>query len=164
MNFTAEIQLQGINPYVWVSAARAQRIQPDWKKPMPVLLQVNGQPNPPWRINMMPAGDGGFFLYLAGEVRKASGTRVGDRVRVSVAFDEAYRSGPQHEMPTELSSRLASEESARMQWEALPPSRRKEVLRYLAGLKSEAARQRNLEQLMRVLGGAQERFMARDWN
>lgn len=164
MNFSAEIQLQGINPYVWVSAARAQRLRPDWKKPMPVLVQVNGEPDPPWRINLMPAGDGGFYLYLAGEVRKASGTQVGDRVTVSLAFDDSYSGGPQHEMPAQLSLRLASDAAARSQWEALPPSRQKEVLRYLASLKSEATRLLNIERVMRVLGGAKERFMARDWN
>ena len=74
MKFRAKIELRGINPYVLVSAARAARIRAGWKKPMPVLVQVNGRPEPAWPINMMPAGDGGFYLYLDGTVRKASGT------------------------------------------------------------------------------------------
>jgi hypothetical protein len=43
------------------------------------------------RINMMPVGDGRFYLYPHGDVRKASGTAVGDRVRVEIAFDASYR-------------------------------------------------------------------------
>lgn len=164
MQFSAPIKLQGINPYIRVSAARARRIKAAWKKPMPVLVQVNGEPNPPWRINMMPAGDGGFYLYLAGEVRKASSTQVGDRVEVSVTFDDSYTSGPQHDMPAELAARLNDDATATAAWNALSPSRQKEILRYLANLKSDDARQRNIDKVMSVLGGAKERFMARDWN
>jgi hypothetical protein len=45
----------------------------------------------------------------------------------------------------------------------LPPSLRKEVLRRFSSVKSEAAKARNIEAALRVLGGAEERFMARDW-
>lgn len=164
MQFRAKIEIRGINPYVMVSAARARRIKADWKRPMPVLVQVNGEPDPAWPINMMPAGDGRFYLYLDGVVRKASGTSVGDTVDVSIVFDPAYKSGPQHEMPAELGLRLEGDPRAKARWEGLSPSLKKEVLRYLANLKSDAARQRNIERAVRVLGGAKERFLARDWN
>ena len=164
MKFKARIGLKGINPYVMESAARAQRIKAGWKKPMPVLVQVNGAPDPAWRINMMPAGDGSFHLYLDGSVRKASGTGTGDLVDVSVVFDPAYRGGPQHDMLPEFAARLEADRPAKARWESLSPSLRKEILRYLATLKSEAARQRNVERALHVLGGAAGRFMARDWN
>lgn len=164
MKFRATIERRGINPYVLVSAARAARIKAGWKKPMPVLVHVNGQPDPAWHVNMMPAGDGGFFLYLDARVRKASATDVGDRVDVSVLFDSAYRSGPQHDMLPEFGARLAANAAARERWDHLTPSLRKEVLRYLAALKSDEARLRNVERAIRVLGGAKERFLARDWN
>jgi hypothetical protein len=164
MKFSATIELRGINPYVLVSAAQAQRIKAGWKKPLPVVVQVNGQPDPAWRVNMMPAGDGSFYLYLDGIVRKASGTEVGDIVEVSVAFDPAYRSGPQHAMLPEFAARLGKDAVAKAGWESLTPSRRKEILRYLATLKSDAARQRNIDRAIGVLGGAKARFLARDWN
>ncbi len=47
----------------------------------------------------MPVGDGSFYLYLHGDVRKASDTVVGDRVPVEIDFDPSYRNGPQHPMP-----------------------------------------------------------------
>ncbi|MGL4237100.1 DUF1905 domain-containing protein [Tabrizicola sp.] len=164
MKFIADIEIRGINPYVLVSSARARRIKEGWKKPMPVLVQVNGKPEPAWRINMMPVGDGSFYLYLDGNVRGASGTQVGDRVEVSVAFDGDYRSGPQHDMLPEFEARLADDSAAQMRWGELAPSLQKELLRYLANLKTDEARHRNIERAIRVLGGAKERFMARDWN
>jgi hypothetical protein len=164
VNFKAKIELRGINPYVLVSAARARRIKADWKRPMPVLVQVNGKPDPAWPVNMMPAGEGSFYLYLDGGVRSASGTDVGDMVEVTVVFDDAYRSGPQHEMLPEFALRLDGNPLAKARWDSLSPSLKKEVLRYLATLKSDAARQRNVERAIGVLSGAKERFMARDWN
>ncbi|KGB56695.1 hypothetical protein FG91_00486 [Sphingopyxis sp. LC81] len=164
MEFSAKIELHGINPYVMVSAARARRIKAGWKKPLPVLVQVNGQPDPAWRINMMPTGDGSFYLYLDGVVRKASGTDVGDTVDVSLAFDPAYRGGPQDDMLPEFAARLDEDAGAKARWDGLAPSLKKEILRYLANLKSDAARQRNIDRAIGVLGGAKARFLARDWN
>lgn len=164
MKFKAKIRLKGINPYVMVSAARTRCLQPGWKRPMPVLVQVNAKPDPAWQVNMMPAGDGSFYLYLDGVIRRASGTDVGDMVTVSIAFNDAYRGGPQHDMLPEFASRLDGNPLAKSRWDGLPPSLKKEVVRYLADLKSDAARRRNVERAIRVLGGAKERFLARDWN
>jgi len=162
-SFTAVIQIRGINPYILVTASRANAIKPGWRKPLPVRVRINGKPAKPWRINMMPAGDGSFYLYLHGDVRKASGTAVGDRVRVQVEFDPSYRNGPQHPMPTWFSRALAGNPPARKNWRALTPSRQKEILRYFAGLNSPEARARNLVKALQVLSGETGRFMARAW-
>jgi hypothetical protein len=164
MKFRSVIRLNAINPYVLVAASRAKRLKPGWKRPMPVLAQVNGEPNPPWRINMMPVGDGRFYLYLHGAVRKASGTQVGDRVEISLFFDEDYRGGPMHEAPPEFADGLDREPKAQAAWSALPPSRQKEMLRYFAALKSDHAKRSNIEKAIRVLSGARERFLGRGWN
>lgn len=164
LRFRARIEIIGVNPYVLVSAQRASRLRAGWRRPMPVLVQINGVPQVPWRINMMPRGDGSFFLYLAGIVREASGTRVDDVVRVQLQFDEQYRNGPMHAMPPWFEQPLSKNRRAQQGWERLPPSRKKEILRYFSGLKSGQAQQRNVQQVLRVLAGAQERFMARDWN
>lgn len=164
MKFTTRIELRGINPYVMVSEAQAQQIRPDWKRPIPVTVQVNGQPEPPARVNMMPAGDGSFLLYLDGAIRKASATAVGDTVEVSLAFDDSYRGGPAHAMPAEFAARLDANPVAKARWDQLSPSLQKEMLRHFARLKSDAARTRNIEQALNVLNGAKVRFMARAWN
>jgi|HubBroStandDraft_6_1064221.scaffolds.fasta_scaffold790273_1 hypothetical protein len=161
--FTATIKIRGINPYVLVSAPRANAIKPGWRKPLPVCVRINGKPDRAWRINMMPVGDGSFYLYLHGNVRKASGTAVGDRVRVEIVFDASYRSGPQQRLPSWFKQALTANPQALQNWQALVPSRKKEILRYLSALKSPDARARNLSKVLRMLSGETGRFMARTW-
>jgi Bacteriocin-protection, YdeI or OmpD-Associated/Domain of unknown function (DUF1905) len=164
LRFKSLIEIRDGNPYVLVSAARARRIKSGWRKPLPVLLQINGQPEAPWRINMMPTGCGEFYLYLHGDVRKASRTKVGDTVTVEVRFDAAYKNGPMHPMPSWFRNPLAKNRLAKKAWDALIPSRQKEILRYFSWLKSPAARTRNVERALQVLSGKKGRFMARSWN
>jgi len=145
LRFKAMIMIHGVNPYVLVSAKRASELKPNWRKPMPVLVRINGKPEEPHStpslrsvaqgklspINMMPIGDGSFRLYLNGNVRKASDTGVGDRVEVEVRFDAKYRSGPAHPMPSWFRAALRKNPVARKNWEALIPSRKKEIFAIL---------------------------------
>jgi len=164
LRFRARIRINGINPYVPVSAARAARLKAGWRRPLPVLIRINGKPDAAWRINLMPVGDGSFYLYLHGDVRDASSTAVGDVVAVEVRFDDEYRGGPAGALPAWFALALDRDAGARAAWDALIPSRRKEVLRYLVRLKSDDARARNLAKVLRILAGTKERFMARTWN
>jgi Bacteriocin-protection, YdeI or OmpD-Associated/Domain of unknown function (DUF1905) len=164
LKFKATVEIIGVNPFVLVSAQRASQLKPHWRKPMPVLIRLNGEPEEPWPINMMPVGNGSFRLYLHGTVRKASGTGVGDRVQVEVQLNSAYKNGPQHAVPSWFRNALRKNNVANKNWEKLIPSRKKEILRYLASLKSAEALERNLQRALRVLGGAGERFLARPWN
>ncbi len=161
--FKAVIKIRGVNPFVEVSAAQASKVKPGWRKPLPVLVRVNGEPEEPHRVNMMPAGDGAFYLYLNGIIRKQAGVSVGDRVSVEIAFDPGYRNGPQHPMPRWFKAALDSNPDAQSNWTKLTPSRKKEVLRYFASLKSPEARARNLDRAITMLTGATGRFMARTW-
>jgi hypothetical protein len=163
LSFTAVIKIRGVNPFILVSAMRANAIKPGWRKPLPVLVRINSMPERAWRINMMPVGDGTFYLYLHGDVRKASSADVGDRVRVEIEFDASYRNGPQHPMPAWFKQPLAANPQAMKNWKALIPSRKKEVLRYFARLQSLEARERNLARAIHVLSGEAGRFMARAW-
>jgi len=164
LRFTAEVKILGVNPYVLVTPELVQKLKKDWRKPMPVLVRVNGKPDEPWRINMMPRGDGSFYLYLHGDVRKASGTKVGDIVELDVGFDPDYRNGPLHPMPEWFENPLNKSIAAKKSWNALPPSRQKEILRYLVGLKSDEARQRNVARALDALSKEDVRFMGRTWN
>ncbi len=163
LRFSAVIKIIGVNPYVTVSAKRTVALRPNWRKPMPVLVRVNGKPKDAWRINLMPKGDGSFYLYLHGHVRTASGTKVGDRVTVELTFDEEYRNGPQHPLPLLFETSLAKNARARKTWNALSPSRQKEVLRYFAGLKSAEALERNVTRMVTILSGTDDHFVGRDW-
>lgn len=163
LQFTSTIEIFNGNPYIPVDSKKAKELKEGWKKPMPVLVRINKKPSPPWRINMMPIGDGSFYLYLHGDVRKASNTKVGDRVSVEVVFDSKYRNGPMHPMPAWFSTRLDSHPEAKKAWNDLTPSRKKEILRYFSWLKSEEARERNVIKVIEVLSGKTGRFMARTW-
>ena len=164
LQFRSVIQIQKINPYVLVSARLAARIRKDWRKPLPVRVRVNGKPEKPWRINMMPVGDGTFYLYLHGDVRKASRTKVGDAVTVELEFDDGYKSGPAHPMPSWFRDALEQNRSANQAWTQLIPSRQKEILRYFSWLKSPDAQIRNTRRAIHVLSGGKGRFMGRSWN
>jgi len=161
--FKAVVEIRGINPFVSVSASQARRLKPGWRKPLPVLVRIDSQPEDAWRTNLMPAGDGGFYLYLNGPMRGESGVSVGSVVNVELAFDASYRSGPQHPMPSGFSQALNENDKARKNWAALTPSRKKEVLRYFAQIKSPEARARNVSKALHVLSGQPGRFMARTW-
>jgi Bacteriocin-protection, YdeI or OmpD-Associated/Domain of unknown function (DUF1905) len=114
-------------------------------------------------FNMMPTGDGTFYLYLHETIRNASGTRVGDRVTVELSFDRDSRGGPVHPLPRSLSMALAANPEAKTSWNALIPSRKKEILRYFASLKSPIAKLRNLKRAIQAWSGNEVRFMARTW-
>lgn len=159
----ARLELAGVNPYVVVPPELAHRLRPGWRRPMPVVFRVRAAGEARWRINLMPVGEGRFYLYLNGGVRAAAGLRVGDRVALEIRFDEEYRPGPVHPMPPELQRGLDSSAAARAGWEGLPPGRQKELLRYLAALKSAASRSRNVQRALRAIRGDPIRFLGRDW-
>jgi hypothetical protein len=164
VRFRSLIEINNINPYVLISATRAARIRKSWRKPLPVCVRVNGQPKKRWKINLMPVGDGSFYLYLHGDIRKASGTHVGQRVTVELEFDDAYRSGPAHAMPSWFSEALNRNRTAQRAWNKLTPSSQKEILRYFVRLKTPVARARNVQRAIHVLSGRKGRFLARSWN
>jgi hypothetical protein len=161
--FTAAIRIRGINPYIAISASRAKTLKPGWRRPLPVLVRIGGIPRNPWRTNLMPTGDGGFYLYLHGQMRRASNCGVGNRVEVELRVDPHYTGGPMHRMPAWFRDPLNASPTALRNWKNLIPSRQKEILRYFASLKSQAARARNVDRAMRVLSGQCDRFMARSW-
>ena len=157
------IEVRGVNPFVGVSSSQANALKPGWRRPLPVLVRINGDSATAWRTNMMPDGEGNFYLYLHGGMRTASGTKVGDRVHVEIEFDATYRNGPQHPMPKWFRQALDGNPQAKRNWSALIPSRKKEILRYLSRLVSAEARLRNQAQALHVLSGQEGRFMGRAW-
>ncbi len=165
LRFRSVIKINGINPYVLVSPRRATKLRKEWRKPMPVRIRVNGKPETPWRINLMPVGDGSFYLYLHGDVRKASKTKVGDVVAVEIEFDPDYKGGPaDHPMPVWFGDALELYPAAKRTFEKLIPSQQKEILRSLARLKSAEAQNRNRQRAMHVLSGGEGRFLGKAWN
>ena len=88
----------------------------------------------------------------------ASPERIGERIVVKVAYDPTDRT---IEPPEAFVKAMAQHTKARRAFDRLPPSRQKEVIRYLAALKSEKALARNVDRMIAHLLGL-ERFLGRD--
>jgi hypothetical protein len=71
-------------------------------------------------------------------------------VRVTV---ELNPTAPREPVPPELKQALAAQPELKAAFTALAPSRRKEICRNLTKLKSAAARERNLQHVLRYLAG-----------
>jgi hypothetical protein len=163
VKFYSEIAIIGVNPYVLIDAHNAALLCPNWRKPLPVGVRIDEKPKDPHHINLMPVGDGSFFLYLNSEIRGISGTKVGDTVLVEVEFNATYKAGPAHPMPRWFSGALDENQRAKKTWADLPPSRKKEVLRHFAKLKTPKAREKNLLRAVSALSDEKTRFLGRHW-
>jgi hypothetical protein len=163
VDMTSFVLIVGVNPYVDVTSELVTMLRPGWRKPLPVLVHINEGPAMPWRTNLIPAGDGSFRLYLHGAMRAAANVEVGDEVRIGLEVDNAYYSNPANPMPPWFQAALNADPEINENWLKLPPSQRKEFVRYLGALKSDEARERNLHKALSVLRGAPGRFLGRDW-
>lgn len=94
-------------------------------------------------------------------MRSTANVGVGDVVRIGLEVDNDYHSNPAHPMPPWFQTALDADSVIRNNW-ALSRGRRKEVVRYLSALKSQDARERNLQRALSVLKGEPGRFLGRD--
>jgi len=97
---------------------------------------------------------GVWRLYLNTPMRRAAGVDVGDVVKVTLAFDSSDRTIP---MNPALAAALARTSGARAAFEALPPSRKKEINRYLNALKTAEALSRAMTNVLALLCGNEPR-------
>lgn len=85
---------------------------------------------------LVPVGGGRHRLFLNSATRQAIGKGAGDSVEIRIRLDPSDRTP---ETPRDLHEALI-EEGAAAAWEALSPSRRKELLVWLADTKREQTR------------------------
>ena len=146
--FRATIKKQGPNPYVEVPEgvsralaefARASRISVEGK--------LNGATV---RATLVPAGKGRHRLYVNGGMRRAAGVGVGD----TVSFELRGTSYDEVRPPEDVAGALLKVESAAAAFDALSPSHRRELLRYVDDARSLKTRQRRIQSTIEhVLGG-----------
>ena len=98
----------------------------------------------PVTTTLVPVGGGHHRLFLNSAVRAAIGKGPGDRVQVTVRFDPTDR---MPEVPADLQSELKGAEALDA-WAALTPSRRKELLVYLADAKRDDTRSRRIKNIV----------------
>ena len=153
---TTAIDIIGINPYVLLPDAHLRKLFAQAGKdkgPIPLRGTLDGHAF----LQTLVRYAGYWRLYLNGPMLKAAKKGVGDRVSVRIAFDPVERTIPVHPA---LAAALKANPAAAKVLDALPPSRRKEIVRYINHLKSEEAVKRNVERAIGFLVG-KVRFVGR---
>ncbi len=157
MIFQATLDIIGINPFVFVPDEILQAIFAQAGKDrgyIPVRGLIN---NRGYRQTLVKY-KGDWRLYVNTIMLKDSPGRIGELVRISIEFDPESR---EIEPPASFVQALMQEPQAKDVFDGLPPSRRKEIVRYLANLKTPDSLERNVKKAIGFLMG-KERFIGRD--
>ena len=118
--FSAVIFKVGINPCVDVPARVSAALGRTGY--IPIKGTLNGHP---FKAGLVSLGGGRHRLYINGPMRKAAGVDTGDRVTVVLDYDPKPRKLP---IPKAFAQALAANPAAKMAWDNLTPSKRKEIL------------------------------------
>ena len=149
IKFKSEIFKIDINPVVDPPDAVMKKLfvqSGRSKGPIPVRGRLNGEPF----IQTLVRFRGAWRLYINGPMLKDSGLAVGDKARIEIEFDPRPRDVP---MPPKFAAALRNDPVARIAYDALSPSRRNEILRYLGSLKTAGSVDKNVERIVRHLRG-----------
>jgi Uncharacterized protein conserved in bacteria len=156
-SFSAKIFIIGVNPYVLLPNTVLQSLFKQAGKDrgaIPVRGTLNGNAFAQTLVKY----SGKWRLYLNTPMRKAAGIDVGDIANVKIEYDPEPRIVPMH---PKLQQAFSKNKTAKSAFEALTPSRQKEILRYIGFLKSEESVKANVEKVINNLSG-KERFAGRD--
>jgi Bacteriocin-protection, YdeI or OmpD-Associated/Domain of unknown function (DUF1905) len=155
--FKATIAIIGVNPYVTVPEKILQAIfkaAGKDKGPIPISGTVNDKPYQQTLVKY----SGAWRLYINTAMLKNSPQYVGSSINITVSYDPASRA---IEAPESFVKALAANPQAQSVFDALPASRRLEIVRYLARLKTAQALEKNIPKAMDFLLG-KARFVGRD--
>jgi hypothetical protein len=162
-SFTTGVKIAGINPYVDVpvhvvealgagtkaavlvkiAAADAPRKRRTLDKDAARLKTIGRLAPGDWfRTTLVPLQSEPTRLYLDTWMRETAGVGVDDIVFVTLRLDPDSREIP---LPGPLRAALEVNAQARAAWEALAPSRQREILSYLNFLKTPEALERNVK-------------------
>lgn len=157
LGFRATLEIIGINPFVFVPDEILQQIFKEAKRsngPIPVCGTINGVTY----IQTLVRYRGNWRLYINTTMLPNSPTRVGEDVEVTIQFDPKDRTIKSH---PKLVKALNTNKKAKKVFDSLPPSRQKEIVRYISFLKSEESVAANVEKAIGFLLG-KNRFVGRD--
>ena len=152
----AVIEIIGINPFVFVPDSVLNEL---FKKngknrgPVPIKGTINAKP---FRQTLVKYS-GTWRLYVNTKMLKNSPERIGESVELFIEFDPSDRSIPPHPRLTEA---LRNHPEAKEKFDALSPSMQKEIVRYIASLKTETSVDRNIKRAINFLLG-KESFVGR---
>lgn len=155
--FTAVIDIIGINPFVslpepvWEGVFRQAQKE---KGPIPIRGTINGKP---FRQTLVKF-KGAWRLYVNNVMLKDSPRRVGEAVELFVEYDPEPRTIAPH---PDFIRALNQHKKAKQVFEQLPPSLQKEIVRYIANLKTETSVQANIVKAIGFLTG-KNKFIGRE--
>jgi len=155
--FKAEIKIIGINPFVFVPEEALNYVfhqSGKNKGQLPVKMKIDGHEFKQTLVKY--AGD--WRLYLNTPMRKAAGKDIGDPVTFEIEFDTEERT---ISINPKLLHALAKNKQAKDIFDGLAPHLQKEIIRYIANLKTEESVDRNVKKAIQFLLG-KERFIGRD--
>ncbi|MDX6693859.1 MAG: hypothetical protein QOF02_1462 [Blastocatellia bacterium] len=109
---------------------------------VPVTGTINGVA---FRSSIFPTGDGGHFMGVRREWYQAAGAEVGDKVKVLMETDDAPRTVT---IPPDLDAQLAKSIAARVRFDKLSYTQRKEYAQWIEAAKRPETRVRRLKQVM----------------
>ncbi len=156
-SFSAELKMIVGNPYVFVPSAILAKLQDQanlHKGPLPVKGIVNGKPYQQHLVKY----SGAWRLYINMKMLSDSPRRIGEIISLTIMYDPSDRTIKPHD---KLVAALKSNEKAKAVFDGLSPSRRKEIVRYIANLKTAQSVDKNVKRAIRFLLG-KERFIGRD--
>ena len=155
--FSAAIQMIGVNPYVFVPQDILTEIFNKARKDkghIPIKGTVNAKPYKQTLVRY----SGEWRLYINTSMLKSSPKRVGETIEIAICYDEESR---EIAPPPEFVAALANKKEAKEVFESISASRRLEIVRYLARLKSPESLEKNISRAINFLEG-KERFVGRD--
>lgn len=155
--FSAQIEIIGINPFVYLPDDVLQSIFIQANKDrgkIPVTIKIEGHEFTQTLIKY----SGHWRLYLNTPMRKAAHKEVGDTVTIEIRYDPKERTIPPHPKFIEA---LNQNQEAKDAYDNLRPSLQLEIVRYLSFLKTEESIDRNVTRAVNFLLGKQ-RFIGRD--
>lgn len=155
--FKARLEIIGINPFVFVPVKILKelfKLAGKDKSPIPVRGTINDVPFKQTLVKYR----GAWRLYVNTVMLKDSPKRIGEEVRISLTHDAVERTVSMH---PKLHAVLQKNKPAQKVFNRLTPSLQKEIMRYIANLKTETAIEHNVTRAIRFLLG-KERFIGRD--
>jgi hypothetical protein len=155
--FKAKIKIIGINPFVFVPENILKEIFRQAGKEkghIPVCGAVNRKP---YRQTLVRYS-GEWRFYINTTMLKDSPKRIGEMIEVTIRHDPEERTIHPH---PDLAKALNANIEAKKVFDSLPASRQKEIVRYIAALKTPESISKNIERAIGFLMGS-NRFVGRD--
>ncbi len=147
--FKAILDIIGGNPFVYLPTEILEHIFQQAGKSkghIPIMGTVNGKPFQQTLVRY----SGDWRLYINMKMLKDSPRRIGEEIDVEIEFDPSDRTIVPH---PKLVKALKENKDANAVFEKLAASRQKEIVRYIANLKTEQSVDRNIERAINFLLG-----------